>query len=100
MLWSILAKLNPNFDSKNGHAERVSNYRQYFNELNIEGFDFTNGFKCSVMHKFEKVNNLSINIFEINFYLDDNKWKQKLIPLELHKDKTDKVKDSLIYKNQ
>ena len=37
-------------------------------KLNIEGFDFTNGFKCSDVHKFEKLNNLSINIFELQFY--------------------------------
>ena len=67
-LWSILAKLYPISDSRNGHAKRVSNYRQYFNELNIEGFDFVNGFNCSDMYKFERINNPSNNIFEINFY--------------------------------
>ena len=52
-LWSILAKLHPISDSKNGHAAKVSNYEQYFNELNVSGFDFLKGFKCSDMHKFE-----------------------------------------------
>ena len=51
------------------------------------------------MHKFEKLNNLSINIFEINFHLDNNKWKRKLIPIELSKNKTDKAIDLIIYKN-
>ena len=32
---------------------RVSNYKQYFNELNFNGFTFSNGFKCSDMHKLE-----------------------------------------------
>ena len=50
-LWSILAYLHP---CNNNHPNRVSSYRQYLNELNIEGFDFTNGFKCSDVHKFEK----------------------------------------------
>ena len=59
-LWSLLAKSHP---CNNNHPNRVSNYRQYFNELNIVGFDFTNGFKCSDVHKFEKLNNLSENIF-------------------------------------
>ena len=99
-LWSILAKLYPISDSKDGHAKRVSNYRQYFNDLNIEGFDFSNGFKCSDMHKFEKLNNLSVNIFELFFYLDNNKWKHKKVPIEISENKTDKMIDLLIYKNQ
>ena len=41
-IWSILASLH---SCKNDHLNRVSNYKQYFNELNINGFDFTNGFK-------------------------------------------------------
>ena len=53
-LWSILAYLRP---CNNNHPNRVSNYRQYFNELNIQGFDFTNGFKCSDVHKFNELNN-------------------------------------------
>ena len=81
-LWSILASLHP---CENSHPSRVKIYRQYFNELNIEGFDFTNGFKCSDVHKFEKLNNLCINIFELNFYQDQIKWKHNLIPIELSK---------------
>ena len=45
-IWSILASLYP---CENDHPNRVSNYRKYFNELNINDFDFTNGFKCSDM---------------------------------------------------
>ena len=52
------------------NGQRVSNYKYYFDELNIEGFDFSNGFKCSDVKKFEKLNNLSINIFELSFYQD------------------------------
>ena len=91
-IWSILAKLHP---CENDHPNRVSNYEPYFNELNIEGFDFTNGFKCSDMYRFEKLNNLSINIYELNF--DQN--KHKLIPIEISKNKSDEVIDLLIYKN-
>ena len=64
----------------NDHPNRVSNYKQYFDELNIEGFDFTDGFRCSDVHRFEKLNNLSINIFGLNFYQDKNKWKHNLLP--------------------
>ena len=66
-LWSMLAYLHP---CNNNHPNRVSNYKQYFNELNIQDFDFTNGFRCSDVHKFTELNNLSVNIFELIFYQD------------------------------
>ena len=81
-LWSVLAYLHP---CNNNHPNRVSNYRQISKELNIEDFDFTNGFKCSYVQKFEKLNNFSTNIFELNFYQDQNKWRQKVIPFEVRK---------------
>ena len=93
---SILASLYP---CNNNHPNRVSNYRQYFNELNIQGFDFTNGFGCSDVHKFNELNNLSVNIFELNFYQDQNQWKHKLIPIEISKNNSDKIIDLAIYKN-
>ena len=95
-LWSILAWLHP---CNNNHPNRVSNYKQYFNELNIQDFDFTNGFKCSDVHKFNELNNLSVNIFELVFYQDQNQWKHKLIPIEISKNNSDKVIDLAIYKN-
>ena len=95
-LWSILAYLRP---CNNNHPNRASNYRQFFNELNIQGFDFTNGFKCSDVHKFNELNNLSVNIFELNFYQDQNQWKHKLIPIEVSKNESDRVIDLAIYKN-
>ena len=95
-LWSILASLHP---CNNNHPNRVSNYKQYFNELNIPGFDFTRGFKCSDVHKFNELNNLSVNIFELNFYQDQNHWKHKLIPIEVSKNESDRVIDLAIYKN-
>ena len=95
-LWSILAYLHP---CNNNHPNRVSNYRQYFNELIIQDFDFTNGFKCSDVHKFNELNNLSVNIFELNFYQDQNQWKHKLIPIEVSKNNSDRVIDLAIYKN-
>ena len=49
------------------------------------------------MHRFEKANNLSFNIFEITFYLDKNKWKHILIPIEISKNESDRVVDLLIY---
>ena len=67
--------------------------------MNIQGFDFTNGFKCSDVHKFNEINNLSVNIFELNFYQDQNQWKHKLIPIEISKNNSDRVIDLAICKN-
>ena len=96
-IWSKLASLRP---FNNGHLNRVSNCRQNFNELNIQGFDFTKGFKCSDMHKFERLNNLSIDIYDLNFSKDDNKWKHKQKPIEISKNITvDRVIHLGKYKN-
>ena len=45
------------------------------------------------------MNNLSVNIFELNFYQDRNKWKNSLIPIEISKNNSDRVIDLAIYKN-
>ena len=60
--WSLLASLHLCIIN---HPNRVSNFNQYFIELNIQDFDFNNGFKSSDVHRFNEINNLSINIFEI-----------------------------------
>ena len=96
-IWSISAKLHP---YENDHPNRVSHYREFFDELDIEGFGFTNGFKGSDVQEFEKLNNLSFNIYELNFYENQNKWKHYLIPIEISKnDESVRVIDLLIYKN-
>ena len=95
-LWSILAYLHP---CNNNHPNRVSIYRPNFNELNIQDFDFSKGFRCSDVHRFNELNNLSVNIFELNFYQVQNKWKHKLIPNEVSKNDSDRVIDLAIYKN-
>ena len=94
--WSRLASLLP---CDNDHPNRISNYKQYFDELNIEGFDFSNEFKCSYVHKFEKLNNSSINIFELIFHQNKNKWKPNSIPIEISENDSNRVIDLLIYKN-
>ena len=95
-LWSILASIHP---CNNNHPSRVSNYKQYFNELNIQDFYFTNGFKCSDVHKFNELNNLSVNIIELNVYQDQSEWRHKLIPIEVSKNNSDRIIDLAIYKN-
>ena len=95
-IWSILASLHP---CNNNHPNRVSIYKQFFDELNIQGFDFSNEFKCKDVHRFNELNNLSINIFEINFYQDQNKWRYKLVPIEVSLKNSDRVIGLAIYKN-
>ena len=98
LLWSILASLHP---CNNNHSNKVSNYRQNFNELIIllEYIDFARGFKCSDVHKFNELNNLSVKTFELNFHQDQNQWKHKLIPIEVSKIDSIRVIDLAIYKN-
>ena len=65
--------------------------------------------ECSDVKRFEKLNNLSINIFELYFYQDlydrenyrntGSFWKHKLIPLEISENKNGEYEiDLLIYK--
>ena len=82
----VIAKLHPWISN---HPNRVSNYRQYFNELNFQDSDFTNGLKCSDVYRFNELNNLSVNIFEWNFYQDQDKWKHKSLPIEIGKNESD-----------
>ena len=90
-LLSILAYLHP--CNNNVLSNRVSIFKRYFNELNLDGFDFTNGFRRSDVHKFEKLNNLSINIIEFNFYQDQNKWSHKINSIEISENDSDRVID-------
>ena len=95
-IWSILASLHP---CEYIHPSRVNNCLQYFNELNFQSFDFTKGFKCGDVHTFNELNNLSVKIYELNFYQDSDKWKHNLKPIEISKNESDNVIDLLIYKN-
>ena len=95
-LWATLAFLH---SCNNNHPIRVTNYRKHSDELNIQGFDFFNGFKCSDVHSFNEIINLSVNIFELNFYQDQNQWKHNLTPIKISKNDSDRVIDLAIYKN-
>ena len=53
----------------------------------------------SNVHKFNELNNLSVNIFELNFYQVQNKWKHKTIHVEVSKNNSDRLIDLAIYKN-
>ena len=95
-LRSISAYLHP---CENDHLKRVSNCEQCFNELNIEGFVFAKSLECSDFHNFRKVNTLSMNIFELNFYQDKDNWKQNLILIKISENDSNRVVVFLIYTN-
>ena len=95
-LWSVLAYLHT---CKNSNTNRVSNYRKHFEKWNNRGFNFTIGIQRSDMHKLEKLKNLSIQKFELNFYQDQKNWKHRVIPIEISKNESDRVVDLLFYKN-
>ena len=46
-----------------------------------------------------EIYNLSITIFELNFYQDQSIWKHELIPIESNTHESDRIFDLLIYKN-
>ena len=92
----MLASLQP---CKKNHPNAVSYSRQYFNEIDIDASDFTNGFKCNDVHKVEKLSNLYINIFQSSFYPDHNRKRHNFLSMENRKNDSDGIVDLLIYKN-
>ena len=68
-LWSILAHLHP---CSNCHPERSSSYVEYFNEMNVVEFGFTNGFKTSDVKRFNTLIRYQLNFrIEVLF----GRWK-------------------------
>ena len=96
-LWPFLQNLHP---CENDHPNRISNSEQYIKGLINEIFDFTNGFRCSDVHIFEKLKKLPNKIIQLNFYQNKNNRKHNLTPFEICKSVSDRVVDLLIYKNQ
>ena len=54
---------------------------------------------CSHVHKFEKLNKLPINKFELNFYQDRINWEHSLITTEISKIDSNGAVGLIIYKN-
>ena len=59
-LWCILAYVYPVEDHKN----RTSNYLMHFDKLNLKGLEFP--MKVKDIPKFENLNILNVNVFELN----------------------------------
>ena len=58
-LWCILAQLYP----VENHKDRISKYIFHLNKLNLKGLEFP--MKVEDIPKFENLNNLNINVFEL-----------------------------------
>lgn len=77
-LWSVLAGIHP--VHRKDHANRVSNYSPYVNEINLTGIEFP--MSLNKISKFESQNNISINVFgwEDNevfpLYVTEKKYNQ------------------------
>jgi len=76
--WSILASLYP--VSRDSHPCRVSNYIQYESELNCQNIEMT--VSLADVPKFEKQNNISINVFGLE--------KDEVYPLSITKSRHEK----------
>ncbi|XP_043485237.1 uncharacterized protein LOC122513067 [Leptopilina heterotoma] len=78
--WAVLSALHPNVVRN----DRVSNYKEFENELNFDGIDFPVTLKN--VSKFEKLNNISINVYGLSKYYGDFTTH----PLHLSAEKRDK----------
>ena len=83
--WWILAHIHP---SKNSHPNRISNYKKIFNGSNNDGFEFSSRFRCTDVHRFEKLNNLTVNVLELLSSKRSITWKHKLVPLPIKRKPT------------
>ena len=85
-LWCILAYLYPVGDNKS----RTSNYSMNFNKHNLEGLEFL--MKVKDIPKFENLNNLNINVFELTGTV--------LTPIHINKIYSQPQIDLLLVENQ
>ena len=88
-MWSISFALHP-IDRKN-HPDRVTKYKQYDNNLKFDDINFP--VKLDKIPKFEKLNNININVFGYD-------EKYKIFPLQISKNNFEKVIDLLFFTNK
>ena len=84
-LWCILAQLYP----VESHKDRISKYIVHLNKLNLKGLEFP--MKVKDIPKFENLNNLNINVFELTGNV--------LTPIHVNKNYLQPQIDLLIYQN-
>ncbi|XP_036141075.1 uncharacterized protein LOC118645004 [Monomorium pharaonis] len=79
--WSVIAALYP----AERNSERESSYPHYTNVLNFDDIEFPIALKD--IKKFERLNNISVNVYEIQ---KDQTETYKILPLRLSNDKKEK----------
>ncbi|XP_036148538.1 uncharacterized protein LOC118647562 [Monomorium pharaonis] len=79
--WSVIAALYP----AERNSERESSYPHYTNVLNFNDIEFPIALKD--IKKFERLNNISVNVYEIQ---KDQTETYKILPLRLSNDKKEK----------
>ena len=84
-LWCILAQLYP----VENHKDRISKYIIHLNKLNLKGLEFP--MKVKDIPKFENLNNLNINVFELTGNV--------LTPIHVNKNYLQPQIDLLLYQN-
>ena len=84
-LWCILAQLYP----VENHKDRISKYIIHLNKLNLKGLEFP--MKVKDIPKFENLNNLNINVFELTGNV--------LTPIHVNKNYLQPQVDLLLYEN-
>ena len=84
-LWCILAQLYP----IENHKGRISKYIIHLNKLNLKGLEFP--MKVKDIPKFENLNNLNINVFELTGNV--------LTPIHVNKNYLQPQIDLLLYQN-
>ena len=84
-LWCILAQLYP----VENHKDRISKYIIHLNKLNLKGLEFP--MKVKDIPKFENLNNLNINVFELTGNV--------LTPIHINKNYLQPQIDLLLYEN-
>ena len=81
-LWSVLASLHP----PNDHTCRVSNYEKHEHSLNVTGISYP--VKQTDIPKFEKQNEISINLFG---------FEKELFPIQITKSRYEKHVNLLVF---
>lgn len=97
-MWAVLAALHP-IDI---HAERVSKYVQFLNELNFDDLNFP--IEMKDIAKFEKQNEtISVNVYGVEDAekcKDNNRTEKLIVPLRITKDVKEKHIHLLLLQNE
>ncbi|GBM90905.1 hypothetical protein AVEN_46391-1 [Araneus ventricosus] len=91
-MWAILSALYPTEKD----ALRVTKYKPYENELKFEGIEFPVKMEDGVFKRFEKLNNVSVDIYAY----DKSSENKDIYPLRITGNKLDKHVNLLYMKNE